>query len=217
MIAIPQALYWMHREMLGALLLLDIASAAASMAYVLGSESGFDYIENGAYLFVIFLSFVALHIGIIRKYAAPASFYMVLPVRRGALLLAVLFLQIVPFALAGMSLALVCSTVLGLDATMSMGTRILHACVFVMLAKLTVLPTMVLSSKHPALVLVLCVALVPMWLVTALMDELVFAGLTCRYAYGGVLFVALGGRGRTRRNSQCDNVLTTLICPNLSA
>jgi hypothetical protein len=161
------------------------------MAYVLGSEARFDYIENGAYLFVTFLSFVALHIGIIRKYAAPASFYTLLPVRREALLLAVSFLQIAPFALAGITLALVCSMALGLDATMSMGARILHACMFVLLAKLTVLPTMILSSKHPALVLVLCVALVLMWLVTALMDELVFAGLTYRYAYGSVLFVAL--------------------------
>ena len=161
--------------------------------FIFGRSGYFDYLGNSIYFGIFFLAVLVVQMSIIKNFSAGASFYLMLPVKRGFVVAILLVIQVLPFICMALCETLLLRLIIPIENREEIFMNIMHCIFFFTMLKVATIPVLIYSSKHFIYVCFYFLSYVPVWVLTGIFDENIFihCELEFRYIYKAVFFLFL--------------------------
>jgi hypothetical protein len=172
----------LHRTAITKLFVVDSGLLLLGCCYMFAPVSELSYsAHNGICLFLIIIAAVALNIRILRQNSGSIAFYRTIPLSGIPSILSAHVITLAPFLIASLSLAFIIAGVktlfpqIQIPAFEVLALRTFQVIVVFVITKSYVVPTYILSTKHPMFLAGYYLLILPIIFIVMLMHELVWS------------------------------------------
>jgi hypothetical protein len=181
----------LHKDLFIKLFLVDLLFSLITQFFIFGRTDYFDYLGNGVYFGIFFFTILSIYISIIKTFSAGASFYLMLPFRRGLIIPLLLGIQVIPFLCITLCETFLLSLAISVVHVEEVMKNIMHCIIFFTMIKVATIPVLIYSSKHLLFVFFYFLTFIPIWILTTLFDEWFFMHYKLRFIYVSLMFLFL--------------------------